>query len=230
MRTQPAIVFATVSVMVSAAALAGHDRHRKPTSAFENAEIRVEQNATDGDTEVVIFVKGGDDGFKHLSVRSPDRRMVVSTFSLDPTIRGQRELLFESPEPPGEAILAAYPEGVYVFKGVTHTGERFVGRARLSHDLPLGAVILSPSDGASVPPGPLVIEWSAVSNAEQIILELENESADPEQSFTFSLAGDATRFELPAALITSGASYQLGIGTVAENGNIVFVEVAFETQ
>jgi hypothetical protein len=230
MRIQSAMVFALVSVTVSASALAGHDKHRKAVSEFENAEIRIEQNATDGDTEVVIFVKGGDDGFKHLSVRAPDRRMVVSTFSLDPTIRGQRELLFESPEPPGEAILASYPEGTYVFKGVTHAGERFVGRAHLSHDLPLAALILAPSDGACVPPGPLVIEWSAVTNAEQIILELENESADPEQSFTFSLPADATRFELPATLIAPGASYQLGIGTVGENGNIVFVEVGFETE
>ena len=37
----------------SAAAVAKHPP--KPVSAFEISEIRVEQNATDGDTEVVIF-------------------------------------------------------------------------------------------------------------------------------------------------------------------------------
>lgn len=226
MRDRSAIALFTVTLLTCSAADA---RHPKP-SEFENAEIRIEQNATDGDTEVVIFAKGGDDGFKHFRVGSPDRRIVVATFSLDRSVRGQRELLFESPEPPGEAILAAYPEGRYRFDGVTHSGERFAGTASLSHELPPATVILSPADGASIPPGALLIQWSPVPGAAQILLELENESADPEQVLTFNLPADATSFEVPAALMTAGASYQLSIGTVAGNGNRVFVEVGFETQ
>jgi len=229
MRAQSAIVLLTVTLMTSASAYAKHPKPPKP-SEFENAEIRVEQNATDGDTEVVIFAKGGDEGFKHFRVGSPDRRTVVATFSLDRTVRGQRELLFESPEPPGEAILAAYPEGRYSFDGVTHRGEWFAGTARLSHELPPASVILSPADGASIPAGPLLIQWSAVPDAAQILLELENESADPEQVLTFNLPAHATSFEVPTALMAAGASYQLSIGTVAGNGNRVFVEVGFETE
>jgi hypothetical protein len=155
MRAPSAIALVTVTLMSCGSAYAKHPKPREP-SEFENAEIRVEQNATDGDTEVVIFAKGGDDGFKHFRVGSPDRRIVVATFSLDRTVRGQRELLFESPEPPGEAILAAYPEGSYRFDGVTHKGERFAGTARLSHELPPATVILSPADGASIGSGPLL--------------------------------------------------------------------------
>ena len=66
--------------------------------------------------------------------------------------------------------------------------------------------------------------------AAQILLELENESADPEQVLTFNLPADATSFEVPAVLMAAGASYQLSIGTVAGNGNRVFVEVAFQTR
>ena len=68
MRAQSAIVLLTVTSMTSASAYAKHPKPPKP-SEFENAEIRVEQNATDGDTEVVIFAKGGDDGFKTLPGR-----------------------------------------------------------------------------------------------------------------------------------------------------------------
>jgi len=229
MRAQSAIVLLNVTLMTSGSAYAKHPKPPKQ-SEFENAEIRVEQNATDGDTEVVIFAKGGDDGFKHFRVGSPDRRIVVATFSLDRTVRGQRELLFESPEPPGEAILAAYPEGRYSFDAVTHRGERFAGTARLSHELPPATVILSPADGASIPAGPLLIQWSAVPGAAQILLELENESADPERVLTFNLPADATSFEVPAALVSPAASYQLSIGIVAGNGNRVFVEVGFETE
>ena len=229
MRVQSAIALVTVTLMSCGSAYAKHPKPPTP-SEFENAEIRVEQNATDGDTEVVIFAKGGDDGFRHFRVTSPDRRMVVATYSLDRTVRGQRELLFESPEPPGEAILAAYPEGRYRFDAVTHQGERFAGIARLSHQLPPATVIVSPADGATIPAGPLLIQWSAVPDAVQILVELENESADPEQVLTFNLPADAASFEVPAALMTPGANYQLSIGTVAGNGNRVFVEVEFETE
>lgn len=225
------MVLSIIAVLiVSASALAKHPKPPKQISEFDTAEIYVEQNATDGDTEIVIAATGGDDGFRTFSVRSPEGRVVVAAYSLDPTIRGQRELVFESPEPPGEAILAAYPEGIYRFKGQTHSGERFLATAQLSHELPPAAVILSPQGGATIGAGPLLIRWSAVPDLAQVIVELENESVEPEQSMTFNLSKDATSFELPAALIAPGSSYQLGIGTVAENGNRVFVELEFETE
>ena len=70
MRVQSAIALFTVTLMSCGSAYAKHPKPLEP-SEFENAEIRVEQNATDGDTEVVIFAKGGDDGFKHFRVGGP---------------------------------------------------------------------------------------------------------------------------------------------------------------
>lgn len=223
------IVPILLGAAASAPAAAKHPKPR-PVQAFEISDIRVERNATDDDTEVVIVAKGGDAGFRLFTVRSPDGRHVIHALSPDPTVMGQRELLFESPEPPGDAILAAYPEGAYSFKGHTFGGERFVSTAHLSHDMPPQTVILSPQDDAEVAAGALLIQWSAVPGAAQILLELENESADPEQVLTFNLPPDATSFEVPAALMTPGASYQLSIGTVGENGNRVFVEVGFQTE
>ena len=224
--------FAVLSVFALVPlASSGDDRGPKhPSSEFENAEIRVESNATDGDTEVVIFAKGGDDGFRHFTVRSPDGRTVVALHSSDRSVMGQREILLESPEPPGAAILAAYPEGFYHFKGQTHQGEHFAAKARLSHTLPGETTIISPIEDASVDAEDgLSIQWSAVPGLAQYVIELENESADPERTLTFNLPPEATSFDVPASLLTSG-DYQLGIGTVAENGNIVFVEVGFEVE
>ncbi len=219
----------TLVIAAPFAAAMARPAHKAPTE-FEVADIHVEANATDGDTEVVIFAKGGDEGFALFNVRAPDGRQVVSTLSLDRSVMGQRELVFESPEPPGEAILAAYPQGMYRFTGLTHRGERFAGRAALSHELPQSAVILEPAHESVVPAGPLTIRWSPGGDVAQYLLELENESADPEQTLSFNLPPDATSFEVPAALLASGAAYQLSIGAVGENGNIVFVEVSFETQ
>ena len=229
MKSVTTAVLVACGCSVSVGAAAKHPRP-KPVSPFEIAEIRVEANATDGDTEVVIVAKGGDDGFRHFSVRAPDGRYIVSTYSFDPTVKGQRELLFESPEPPGEQILAAYPRGIYRFTGQTHEGERFVGTARLSHLLPPVAVITHPAHESKIPLASLIVEWAPLTGVSQILLELENESADPEQVLTYNLAPTATRFEVPAELLAPGASYQLSIGTVAANGNRVFSEIEFETQ
>ena len=113
-------------------------------SPFEEASLIVEQNATDGDTEVVIFGVAGDEGLRLLRIKSPDGRKVATLLAPDPTTLGIREFLFESPEPPGEAILAAYPEGRYVLvRRVSHRR----GISERAHPLarPAGASDDSPS-------------------------------------------------------------------------------------
>ena len=116
-------------------------------SEFEVATINVERNATDGDTEIVISVLPADEGLKYLSIRAPNNRAVVDLFSLDRSVLGLREFDFESPEPPGDAILAAYPQGIYKFTGRSADGEWFHGEARLSHLMPAEPVIMSSGGG-----------------------------------------------------------------------------------
>ena len=96
--------------------------------------------------------------------------------------------------------------------------------------MPPQTVVLSPAHESTVPVAPLLIQWSEVPGAQQMLLELENESVDPEQSLTFALSPQTTSFEIPAPLLVPESSYQLSIGTVAENGNKVFVEIEFETE
>lgn len=223
-----AIITLAAAITASSAALA-----RPPqtpiVSEFDDASIRVERNATDDDTEIVITATGVDEGLRLFRVRSPDGRTIVSAHSHDPTVMGQREFLFESPEPPGDAILAAYPEGVYRFTGVTHENALLRSKAVLSHKLPQATVILWPMEDASVPAGPLTVAWSAVPGVAEYLPELKNESADPEQTLSINLPADTTSFDVPASFIVPGAEYQLGVATVGKNGNIVFVEIAFET-
>jgi hypothetical protein len=196
---------------------------------FEDAAIRVERNATDGDTEIVISAKPLSDlGLVRFVVLSPQWREVLET-QAPPKTLGLRELLFESPEPEGSAILQRYPEGDYLYFGTATNGQRFVGSAELSHELPGETTIVSPVHEAVLAPGPLTIAWSAVPNAAQYIVELENESADPEQSLSFVVGPATTSFAVPPALIVAGSDYQVGIGAVHENGNVVFVETTFST-
>lgn len=203
--------------------------HRRPPTEFEFATINVEQNATDGDTEIVITAKPGDEGLQFFTIHTPGGRSVGQVFSLDRTIMGLREFVFESPEPAGEAILAAYPEGTYTFVGISTTGERFRSKARLSHQLPAPTVISFPLADSEVGTDSLTIQWSAVPGIREFILEFENESADPQQVLRLNLPADQTSFEVPAVMLVPGADYQVGVATVAENGNVVFVETTFST-
>jgi hypothetical protein len=219
---------AAVALALASTAASG-TAQTAPPSEFEEAAMFVEQNATDGDTEVVIAGKAGDDGLKLLQIKWPDRQ-TKATLQADTSSLGMREFHFESPEPPGEAVLAAYPEGRYVLSGVSTAGNRFRSVLTLSHDLPPAATILWPQDEAEVPANvPLTVRWSQVPGIEKIVLEFENESADPERALTLDLPPGATSFSIPRRLLPAGSEFQIGVHSVAENGNIVVVESAFTT-
>lgn len=223
-----ALTVATAAAFVLDVSDAGAHK-RKPPSEFEFVTIQVEQNATDADTEVVISAKAGDEGLHTLSIVTPDRRHVTHVLSLDRSMMGLREFVFESPEPEGEAILAAYPEGTYTFSGVSTIGELFRGVAVLSHQLPAPVTILHPQEGAELPADTLTIQWSAVPAIREYIVEFENESADPEQVLKVNVPASQTSFQVPSSMLVPGASYQVGVWTVATNGNISVVETSFST-
>lgn len=122
-----------------------------PPSEFEEVEMHVEQNATDGDTEVVITGVASDEGLKRLRVRSPTGRQLV-LMQNSKRMQGLREFAFESPE-----------------------------------------------------------------------------SVDPEQSLQLNLGAGATSFAVPAALLVPEGEYQVGVATIGDNGNVVFVELNFTT-
>ncbi|CAN5258545.1 hypothetical protein BH24PSE2_BH24PSE2_08360 [soil metagenome] len=76
---------------------------------------------------------------------------------------------------------------------------------------------------------PWTIQWSEVAGIEQFLLEFDNESAAPEQSLTINLPPHVTSVDVPPSLLIPGADYQVGVATVAEIGNTVFVEAELPT-
>src|SRR5688572_19730677 len=229
MKSKSVIRTAAGILATSVALAAAAGEKNREASEFDELSIIVEQNATDGDTEVVISGVAGDDGLRLLNVHAPGGRRILSLVAPDPATLGEREFHFESPEPPGEAVLAGYPEGEYLFFGVSTTGEHFRGSAELSHQLPGETTILNPVHESVIAAGSLTIQWSAVPEIREYILEFENESADPEQALTLNLPPGVTSFEIPAGLLVAGSDFQVGVQTVSDNGNIVAVEVTFST-
>ncbi len=82
----------------------------------------MEQNATDGDAEVVITDVGGNEGLSQLTITDPDEKQIITYSVPETSTLGIREFNFESPEPELEAVKEAYPEGIYTFEATTFAG------------------------------------------------------------------------------------------------------------
>jgi hypothetical protein len=200
-----------------------------PPERFAVARVHFEQNATDGDVEVVFEVKGGADGLSKLTAVSPDGRMVVDFTAADASTLGMRQFRFESPEPKNaESLKSAYPAGVYTFAGATAAGEKFKGESTLNHDLPAPASFLHPEARAQgVSTKGLKMTWTAVKNLAAYIISIEQEEL--EASLTARLPGSVTTFAVPEGFLLPDTQYTLGLGTVSDEGNVSFVETWFIT-
>jgi hypothetical protein len=202
----------------------------RPPGRFAIATVHFEQNATDGDVEVVFEVKGGADGLAGLTVVGPDGRTVISFEAPDAaSTLGLRQFRFESPEPRDVASLkSAYPEGAYTFAGWTAAGDTLGGESTLSHKLPATAAFLRPKAGeAGVATHGLDITWTPVKDISAYIVKLEQDELG--ESIAARIPASAARFAVPAGFLRPGTEYQLGIGTVSAKGNISFVETTFTT-
>jgi hypothetical protein len=223
------LLFQTTVVIVNLSALmsALHAQSQRPRS-FPEASVRFEQNATDGDVEVVFEIAGRDEGLTALKVIGPDGRTVVD-FKSDKSTTGIRQFVFESPEPKDvERTKAAFPEGTYTFDGETASGEKLHGQASLSHKLPATTSFISPSpDQSGVSTKDVTITWAPVQGIANYLIEIEAD--EPDMSLTATLPASDASFSVPNGLLRPGTEYQLGIGTVSEDGNMSVVETHFTT-
>lgn len=195
--------------------------------SFSELFLTLEQNATDGDTEVVLFAKGQDEGLRSLAIRAPGGRQVASV-SGDHHGIGLREFHLESAEPPDlDAVLASFPEGTYWFTGKTVSGDCLKGSASLSHEIAPATELLTPEEDAEVAVDALVLSWTAVVGAERYVIELNNEDSGSE--FTFEVFPPTTSLPIPAALVEPDSEYQFAVGVKTATGNITFVELNFFT-
>jgi hypothetical protein len=226
-RTQ---ILAGLTLLLSSYGLAlsaGKDSDQ--STPLEAASVRFEQNATDGDVEVVFEVNGGDQGLAKLTVFSPDGRTVIDFAAPGTSALGIRKFQLESPEPKDiEKLKAAYPEGTYRFAGTNVAGDKLHGESTLSHELPATVSFLRPGAGATgVGTKDLAIAWSSVANAANYIIEIEQDELDVK--IGAQLPKTAATFAVPNGLLLPGTEYKLAIGTVTEEGNISVVETTFTT-
>lgn len=196
---------------------------------FENAKIRFEQNATDGDVEVVFEISGGDEGLTKLAIVSPDGRVVGDFNAFDLSTLGIRQFRFESPEPTDvDGLKAAYPEGIYSFSATSTSGTEYYSEAVLNHTLPPVVSFKYPGvEAEDIGIDKLVITWTPVDNIAGYMIEIDQE--DLGVNILVQLPGTINNFSVPNGFLKPGKEYILSIGTVSEDGNISFVETSFST-
>lgn len=227
-RTFASLVAAAL-VGLASSACAEDDESPGKAGRFGAAGIRFEQNATDGDVEVVFHAIGGAAGLTHLSVQGPDGRNVAE-FNADAATLGLRSFILESPEPRDvEALKAAYPEGMYSFSALSLRGVELRGKYRLVHALPPTTKLLEPEPEATdVNPKALSIRWQGVDGVVGYKLEIEQD--DLGIKLEVRLPASSTSFTVPEELLHPGTEYDIGVGTVSETGNISFIETSFTTR
>jgi hypothetical protein len=208
---------------------AGADGQANESKPFPSASVRFEQNATDGDVEVVFEALGSSDGLTKLSVVAPDGRVVVDFTAPGATKYGIREFVFESPEPTDvDSLKAAYPAGEYTFDGANAAGVTFHGTSTLNHVLPPTTSFVYPQENAQgVPVENLEITWTPVEGVAGYMVEIEQSRLDVK--VIVRQPASQAKFAVPNGLLVPGMKYTLGIGTVSSDGNVSFVETHFTT-
>jgi hypothetical protein len=151
---------------------------------------------------------------------------------------GLTELFSESNEPPFSEVplaefKARFPEGKYTFVGETIEGEKLVGTARLSHDIPVEPEITSPADGATVDRDGVVARWTPAAQPAgidivgyRVIVTRE----DPLRVYQVELPAPAREVPIPTAFLQSDTEYELEIQAIEESGNWTFATSFFSVR
>ncbi len=135
---------------------------------LDDAEIRIEINATDGDAGIQVFLDG--EGWDEMQMIGPNGDVMFHLLAESSVgMQGITEFSFESAEPSFdeqtlEELLELFPAGRYRLRGRTTEGRTLRGTARLTHALPDAPVQLFPIDGEEVDPNDAVFSWQLVAD------------------------------------------------------------------
>jgi hypothetical protein len=226
---------------------------------FEEANIFLELNHTDGDLGIHALVDG--DAWKKLEIEGPDDREILVVRSRGSLGRhGLTELFFESDEPrfdelPPEEFLARFPEGEYEFEGETLEGDELESTAELTHVLPAppanilisGIPAAENCDADPLPSvdgdEPVIISWAPVTQSHPKIgrsdpaIEIVGYQVVVEREeptlFVFSVdlpPSDEPQVTVPPELIALGTEFKLEVVVREASGNQTAVETCFETE
>lgn len=223
----------------------------KPSVPLKEAKLIIEHNATDHDTGFQGFIDS--DGWKKLEITASDGTP-LATFRGKGKLGklGLTELFFETVEPenadvPIEELLSRLPEGSYQITGQTiEDGEssgKTEGTALLTHVIPAGPVLLSPAEGATMPPTGVVASWAPVTTtidggavtivAYQLIVEKDeppHANMIGKIGLSIYVPASVTSIAIPDGVLEAGSSYDWEVLAIEESGNQTLSSGTFTTE
>jgi hypothetical protein len=231
-------ILAVLIPVAASGALAPPREARPKTVPFDDARLKIELNATDGDAGLQFFIDA--ETWRRVTVTNPLGRKVAE-FDAGPVIRnfGLSELLSESSEPPFAELPFAefkklFPAGVYTFRGRDIDGRMLKSTFRLTHAVPDGPRITSPAGDATLPPTGVTVRWDPVTTPvgihvvayEVIVVADESGLGTAERTVDVMLPAGATHLHVPAEFLTPG-DYKTEVLAIERSGNQTLTEVAF---
>jgi hypothetical protein len=231
---------AALALLGAVSTALGHDQTSdaagQPTR-LAAATLIIEVNGTDGDAGLQFFLDG--DPWNSMTISDQNGNVVVDV-DAEGRLKdwGLTELFSESNEPPFSEVplaefKARFPEGKYTFVGETIEGEKLVGTARLSHDIPEPPEIISPADGATVDRDGVVARWQAPPEPPGIDIigyRVIATREDPLRVYQVELPASARKVPIPKAFLQSGTEYELEIQAIEESGNWTFATSFFSVR
>ncbi len=217
---------------------------------LKQAKIIIEHNATDNDTGFQAFVDA--EGWERLEIVGPNG--VVAEFAGKGTVNdlGLTELFFETVEPenaklPLAQVLEMLPAGDYEFRAfyssLGGSSGSAVGIATLTHKIPAGVTLVSPTEGETVASGELSVSWTPSEQAldgsditviaYQLIIE-KDEDPHPKmigkRGLSMYLPASVTAMTIPAEFLESGTGYLWEVLAIEEGGNQTLQSGTFSTR
>jgi hypothetical protein len=227
-----------LAALVPVAVHAASNGSSQKTEPFDDARLKIEYNATDGDAGLQFFIDA--EQWKHVTVTNPQGRTimdvdagtVISNFGLS-------ELFSESSEPPFDELPFAdfkklFPEGAYTFTGQDIDGQRLQSTFMLTHKVPDGPNITSPEDESTLNAKAVSIDWEPVTTPagidivayEVLVVADESGLGTAERTVDVTLPATATHMDVPPEFLTPGG-YKTEVLAIERGGNQTLTEVAF---
>jgi hypothetical protein len=140
---------------------------RKPLR-FEQHDLYIEYNATDGDAGLQLGADAED--WKRFKLLDTKGKVLIDIRARGRLRRpfGLSELFLEASEPsftkvPFRTFKRRFPKGRYRFRGIASNGRRLVGSDRLSFVVPAAPKVTFPTKGALVDPNGFKVTWDRVT-------------------------------------------------------------------
>ena len=192
------------------AASGGRPATKYKTLRFEQHELYIEYNATDGDAGLQLAADAED--WKRFTLLDTKGRPLIDIRAKGRLHRpfGLSELFLEASEPsftqvPFRTFKKRFPRGVYRFRGVAGNGRRIAGSDRLSFVIPAAPKVTFPTKGARVDPNGFKVTWEPVTRPAGVKIVTYQVIVDQgSRELSMYLPPDATSATIPGEFLEPG--------------------------